>query len=123
MATETKVETKQVEEEKEVKICDYCRLITSEDINDDEEFSEMMLNPDVDVTDPNYFATESSVEEMQDVETKEDVKEVVDELFTWFSKQYVTLHTENTADLCPQCTDQLFGDEEPVGIRAGTGYL
>jgi len=45
MATETITEQKTVEEEREVKICDYCRLVTSEDIDDDEEFDEILLNP------------------------------------------------------------------------------
>ncbi len=121
MATETKVETKQVE--KEIKVCDYCRLISEEDIDDDEEFSEMLLNPVVDVTDPDYYVNDETMKTIRNIETKDELREFIDTTFEWFEKRFTSLYTENTADLCPQCTDQLFGDEEPTGIRAGTGFL
>jgi len=111
MATETKIETKQVE--KEIKVCDYCRLISEEDIDDDEEFSEMLLNPEV----SSITISEWELYH-QDIIECDDEKEA-----NVLLNQLIQFRTENTADLCPNCTDQLFGDEEPVGIRAGTGYL
>lgn len=111
MAKETISEIKEIK--KEIKVCDYCRLITEEDINDDEEFSEMLLNPCQKSIDAKMF--KGYFNRMIACDTEKEANDLLNE-FMWFE-------AENTADLCPNCTEQLFGEEEPTGIRAGTGYL
>ena len=43
MATIERTET--VEKTREVKLCDYCRLVTEDDIDEDEEFHTIGLDP------------------------------------------------------------------------------
>lgn len=135
MATETKIETKTVEEEVEVKVCDYCMLVTEEDIEDDEEFHEILLNPFFREKDnifyENVFKPEvrqiynifqENVQDNEVPELEEFNREVYDVLFH-LVQRFVDQANESTADLCPGCVSDLFGDGPATGIRSGTGYI
>lgn len=119
MATETKTRTEVVEKEEKIIVCDYCRLITSEDIDDDQEFTKMLLEPKFTIGEGVKTHLEYYYCAIENAETKKDVKNVIKDIIgsCWDS------HEDDAADLCPNCAEQLFGDEEPSGIRAGTGYI
>ena len=111
-----------VTETEEVVECDYCRLITTDDIDEDESFNEILLNPTVNAHDPymTYRHGRGSMFEIvarkiMRADSEREAMQVVDEL--------MTINFEADADICPRCTESLFGEGPATGIRTGTGLL
>lgn len=107
---ETVTETKTVEEERTIKICDYCRLVTSEYLDDDQEFGEVMLNPTVksEVGHIKGKHYDSIVKALVETDDEQRASQLVHELISY--------RPEDTMDICPYCEDDLFG-EGPVSMR------
>lgn len=108
---ETITETKVVEEEREVKICDYCKLVSEDDIDENEEFGEVMLNPTFQFND-NYIYEEHPM--YKEIIEANNMADAYDVLHQWSWNEY-----DDTVDLCPYCTDDLFGDGPMSMIRDG----
>lgn len=116
MATETYTESEVVQRQREVKICDYCRLITSDDIEDDQQFEKMLLNPKI--TSQVYRGLTEYYCDRISRATSDNAEDVLVEIMHSF-----TINHDNDADLCPNCVTSLFGDGPATGIRRGTGYI
>lgn len=133
MATYTKEYEKVVKEETEVVECDYCRMFTTEDV--DEPFHKVLLDPKgkidagksvtgrttirqvgigsggyelVDAGDPYYS---SFIRELAQVRTPEEVWDMM--------VREITVTFSEAADLCPGCAKDLFGPGPASGIRRG----
>jgi ssDNA-binding Zn-finger/Zn-ribbon topoisomerase 1 len=144
MVEYTREKQKTVTEEETVKECDYCRLITSDDIEEWENFSEMLLNPRTVNSSSNKFMKYLSGDFFREVQTKvrsqnqqaemEDDIPKFEELcpsdhqdmfFSIIRDLLNELRTasDDTADLCPKCAEQLFRDGPGTMVRQGTGYI
>lgn len=114
MATETVTEMETVEKERKIKVCDYCQLITSEDIGEDEEFGRMLLEPEIEVN-LEVGMKRPYLQELARADDKVKVRSVLIDL--------MRIDFDDHADLCPNCVDSLFGEGPATGIRSGSGYL
>lgn len=114
MATFKREVERTVTDTEEVKECDYCRLITSDDIGEDEEFGAILLDPTI-IPEDFHGHEDYIINRILNAETKQEAKSIFSLLWRYYG--------EDEADLCPGCINSLFGVEEPTGIRAGTGYL
>lgn len=108
---ETVTEVETVEKEREVIVCDYCRLVTSDDV--DETFGKILLDPTV-ISGMGHFTQDSVilehvVQDIVDATTRTDAQNVLNQL--------AHLEVAVTADLCPNCVDALFGDDPDSLVR------
>lgn len=143
MATQERTEYETVEKTVTIKVCDYCQLVTEDDIADDEEFGEVLLNPNFSrprgMHRPNDIldhvmeqqlstVTGEIITRLESQETIEDtfgedatlnepledvVEQVVRSALQNYRRQIVRRMErceDDTADLCPNCVDKLFGD-------------
>lgn len=116
MAEFEKEVTKTVVEKRKYKQCDYCQLMTTNDINDDEEFGEIMLNPKI-VRNNGFikYKTDSLARDIKRAENEDEARNIIQNI--------MELEVEETADLCPGCVESLFSEGPATGIRMGTGML
>lgn len=106
---ETITEEKVVEEEREVIICDYCRLFTSEEV--DEEFGEIFLNPSTIESGVGSYG-HHRLENMAEMFARtDDEQRILRRLYDILVEDF-----EAQADLCPNCQEDLFGDG-PASMR------
>ena len=111
-----------ITETEEVVECDYCRLITTDDIDEGESFNEILLNPRSDIR-GSYLHTagagagmfEHFARQIVRADTKHDAMQII--------RNLVSIDSESDADICPRCTESLFGEGPATGIRTGTGLL
>ena len=144
MVEYTREKHKTVTEEETVKECDYCRLITSDDIEEGENFGEMLLNPKTlnsaskefrKYLSGNFFReiqtevrSQNQQAEMEDDIPKFEELSPSDHWGMFLSIINNLLNelrsaSDDTADLCPNCTEQLFRDGPGTMVRQGTGYI
>ena len=144
MVEYTREKHKTVTEEETVKECDYCRLITSDDIEESENFGEMLLNPKTlnsaskefrKYLSGNFFRevqtqvrSQNQQAEMEDDIPKFEELSPSDHWGMFLSIINNLLNelrsaSDDTADLCPNCTEQLFRDGPGTMVRQGTGYI
>jgi hypothetical protein len=126
MVTRTHEVEKTVTEEETIKECDYCRLMTSEDVDGD--FAEMLLAPGAENTLNQINYTENYVKrELRKYgETVNEEGQIhiddVDKIIELITRS-INYESEHRADLCPNCAEQLFGDGPDTMIREGTGLI
>lgn len=106
---ETVTEQRVVEEEREITICDYCRLITSEEVN---SFNKVMLNPSFK---PHSGGGAEAVMEVYinrilETDDRKEAHTILDEL--------LGIEFDSQIDLCPHCTEDWFGDGPKSMIRS-----
>ena len=144
MVEYTREKQKTVTEEETVKECDYCRLITSDDIEEGENFAEMLLNPKTVNSTSNefmkYLSGELFLEVQTQVRSQNQQAEMEDDIpkFEELSPSdhrgmfliiirdllnELQIASDDTADLCPKCAEQLFRDGPDTMVRQGTGYI
>ena len=144
MVEYTREKHKTVTEEETVKECDYCRLITSDDIEESENFGEMLLNPKTLNSASNKFMKYLSGDLLREVQTEvrsqNQQAEMEDDIpkFEELSPSHhggmflniihdllneLATASDDTADLCPNCAEQLFRDGPGTMVRQGTGYI
>lgn len=117
MATKTVKEPTVVEQTRKITTCDYCQLVTDEDIEDDEEFGRILLNPSL-ILDSLDYQKKYLADRLIRAETEAEVMTVLREM-----ERQMMYAEDAAADLCPGCANALFGDHPATGIRRGTGYL
>jgi hypothetical protein len=144
MVEYTREKQKTVTEEETVKECDYCRLITSDDIEERENFGEMLLNPRTVNSASSEFMKFLSGGLFREVQTKvrsQNQQAEMEDDIPKFEELCPPDHrgmflsiildilnelqtaSDDTADLCPKCAEQLFGDGPGTMVRQGTGYI
>ena len=144
MVEYTREKQKTVTEEETVKECDYCRLITSDDIEESENFGEMLLNPKTLNSASNKFMKYLSGDLLREVQTEvrsQNQQAEMEDDIPKFEELSPSDHwgmflsiinnllnelrsaSDDTADLCPKCAEQLFRDGPGTMVRQGTGYI
>ena len=144
MVEYTREKQKTVTEEETVKECDYCRLITSDDIEESENFGEMLLNPKTLNSASNKFMKYLSGDLLREIQTEvrsQNQQAEMEDDIPKFEELSPSDHwgmflsiinnllnelrsaSDDTADLCPKCAEQLFRDGPGTMVRQGTGYI
>ena len=144
MVEYTREKHKIVTEEETVKKCDYCRLITSDDIEEGENFGEMLLNPKTLNSASKEFRKYLSGDFFREIQTEvrsQNQQAEMEDDIPKFEELSPSDHwgmflsiinnllnelrsaSDDTADLCPNCTEQLFRDGPGTMVRQGTGYI
>lgn len=127
MATYTTVEEEVIEKEREITECDYCRLVTTDDV--EEDFHKAMLDPtgriDVDEHWTVGYVTnrQGYVVKDDEVHYSQFIKDLAkadtpSEVWNRLARE-MNFKFEEAADLCPGCAEDLFGDGPATGIRRG----
>ena len=144
MVEYTREKHKTVTEEETVKECDYCRLITSDDIEEGENFGEMLLNPKTLNSASKEFRKYLSGDFFREIQTEvrsQNQQAEMEDDIPKFEELSPSDHwgmflsiinnllnelrsaSDDTADLCPKCAEQLFRDGPGTMVRQGTGYI
>ena len=144
MVEYTREKHKIVTEEETVKECDYCRLITSDDIEEGENFGEMLLNPKTLNSASKEFRKYLSGDFFREIQTEvrsQNQQAEMEDDIPKFEELSPSDHwgmflsiinnllnelrsaSDDTADLCPKCAEQLFRDGPGTMVRQGTGYI
>lgn len=106
---ETVTEQKVVEEKREVIICDYCRLFTSEEV--DKEFGQILLNATT-ISCKTGTQGSATIEHLATELARLDSEtRIKNRLYDTLIKDF-----DGVADICPNCQEDLFGDG-PASMR------